>query len=53
MSCYPKPDSYGRNKIKVGLDLCNYAKRNRIPSDFAKMVDLASLKSDVDELDID
>ena len=25
MSCYPEPDIYGQNKIKVELDLSNYA----------------------------
>ena len=25
MSFYPEPDSYSRNKIKVELDLSNYA----------------------------
>ena len=30
MSYYADPDSYGRNKIKVELDLTNYARKSGI-----------------------
>ena len=46
--------------VKVGLDLSNYATKSDLKSeagvdtvDFAKKADLASLKSDDDNLDID
>ena len=52
---FPEPKSLG--KMKVELDLCNYAIKTDLKnvtgidaSSFAKKVDLASLKSDVDEL---
>ena len=47
---FSKPKSLGAN-IKVELDLSNYATK----ADLKKMqnIDLASLKSDVDKLDID
>ena len=52
---FPEPKSLG--KIKVELDLSNYAIKTGLKnvtgidtSSFAKKVDLASLKSDVDEL---
>ena len=48
MSYYPEPDSYGRNKIKVELDLYNYATKSNIKNvtgvdtpKFAKKIDLA------------
>ena len=51
MSYYPEPDSYGRNKIKVELDLYNYATKSNIKNvtgvdtpKFAKKIDLAGLK---------
>ena len=54
-----KPKSLGAN-VKVELDLSNYATKADLKnatgvntSDFAKKTDLASLKSDVDKLDID
>ena len=30
MSCFPKPDSYCRNKIKVQLDLLDYTTKSEI-----------------------
>ena len=32
MSCYPDPDSHIRDKVKVVLDLSNYATKKRIRS---------------------
>ena len=32
MSCYPEPDSHIRDKVKVVLDLSNYATKKRIRS---------------------
>ena len=59
MSYYPEP-SYSRNKIRVELGLSNYATKFDIKkatgvdtSNFAKKANLASLKSEVDKLDID
>ena len=56
---FPKPKSSG-GKVKVELDLFNYATKADLKnatgvdtSKFAKKVDLASLKSNVDKLDID
>ena len=57
---FPKPKSFG-GKVKVELDLSNYATKAADlknatgvdTSKFAKKVDLANLKSDIDELDID
>ena len=49
-----------RGKKKVELDLSNFATKTDLKnatkfdtSDFAKKIDLAHLKSDVDKLDID
>ena len=49
-----------RGKVKVELDLSNYATKTDLKnatgidtSSFAKKVDLANLKSNVDKLDID
>ena len=56
---FPKPKSLGA-KGKVELDLPNYAAKGDLKHsagvgtlNFAKKADLAHLKSDVDELDID
>ena len=56
---FPKPKSFGAN-VKVELDLSNYATKSDIKNatgvdipDFAKKTDLANLKSDVNNLDID
>ena len=56
---FPEPTSLGR-RVKVKLDLSNYATKpdfksvtGVVTSKFAKKVDLANLKSNVDKLDID
>ena len=56
---FPEPNSLG-GRVKVELDLSNYATKADLKnakdvdtSKFAKKVDLASLKSNVDKLDID
>ena len=56
---FPELKSLGR-KVKVKLDLSTYATKTDLKnatgvdtSSFAKKVDLAILKSDVDKLDID
>ena len=59
MSYFP-PYSHSKNRIKVELDLSNYARKSELKNatgvttfQFAKKADLPSLKSDVDELDTD
>ena len=54
-----EPKALGE-KVKVELDLCNYATKTDLKnatgvdtSSFAKKTGLANLKSDVDKLDID
>ena len=56
---FPKPTRLGGN-VKVELDLSNYATKGDLKksagvdtSKFAKKVDLASLKSEIDKLDIE
>ena len=56
---FPEP-KYLRGKVKVELELSNYATKTNLKnatgvdtSSFAKKVDLTNLKSDVDKLDID
>ena len=56
---FPKPKSFKAN-VKVELDSCNYATKADLKNatgvdtlDFAKKLDLANLKSDIDKLDID
>ena len=56
---FPEPKSLGR-KVKVELDLYNNATKTDLKnatgidiSSFAKKVDLASLKSDLDKFDIE
>ena len=56
---FSEPKFLGR-KVKVELDLSNYATKTDLEnatgvdtSPFSKKTDLASLKSDVDKLDID
>ena len=56
---FPEPKSLG-GKVIVKLDLSNYATKADLKnvtgvdtSKFAKMVDLTSLKSNVNKLDID
>ena len=57
--CFPKQNSLGPN-VKSKLDLSNYATKTDLKnttrvdnSSFAKKTNLANLKSDVDELDVD
>ena len=52
--------THSKNSIKVEVDLSNYATKSYLKraacinaTKFAKMVDLANLKSDFDYLDID
>ena len=55
---FPEPKFSG-GRVKVELDLSNYATKaglknaTGVDTSFAKRVDLTSLKSNVDELDID
>ena len=56
MSYFPEPHTHSKNKLDVELDLPNYATKSDFKnaagadtSDFAKKVDLASLKSDIDK----
>ena len=56
---FPEPNSL-RSNVKVELDLSNYATKADLKnatgvdtSKFAKKIDLASLKCNVDKLDID
>ena len=56
---FPEPKSLEK-RVKVQLDLCNYAIKSDLKNStgvdtlkFSKKVDLASLKSNVNKLDID
>ena len=56
--CFSKPQSLWRN-VKFELDLSNFATKSYLKSatdvgtsKFANKVDLASLKSEIDELDM-
>ena len=58
MSCFPEPFQHTINKIKIELDLDNYATKSDlksatgfVTSTFAYNADLVSLKSDVDDFD--
>ena len=60
MSYFPEPYTCSKNRIKVELDLSNYAAKSDLKnatgvdtSNFANKAALASLKSEVDKLDID
>ena len=60
MSCFPEPDTSRKNKIKVELNLSNYATKSSLKntigvdtSNFKRKFDFDSLKSDANELDID
>ena len=60
MSYYPEPDSHIRDKVKVVLDLSNYAtkkEQDQAPgndtSDLAAKNDFIALKAKVDKPDID
>ena len=57
MSYYPEPDSHVRNKIKVILDLSNYATNKELEhttetdtSDLTAKKDVIALKAEVDKL---
>ena len=56
---FPEPKNLG-GKLKFELDMSNYATKTDLKnatsvdtSSFAKQIDLANLKYDVDKLDID
>ena len=56
---FPEPKSW-KGRVKVELDFSNYARKADLKnatgvhaSNFAKKIDLASVKSNVDKLDID
>ena len=58
MSCFSEPFQHAINKIKIELDLDNYATKSDlksatcfVTSKFAYNADLVSLKSDVDDFD--
>ena len=60
MSEYFSKQKFFGEKVKLGLDLSNYASKadlkNAIGVDtlkFAKKIDLVNLKSDIEKLDID
>ena len=59
MSYYPEPDSHIRDKVKLVLDLSNYATKKELDhatdihtSDLAPKKDFIALKAEVDKLDI-
>ena len=59
MSYYPQPGSHIRDKVKVVLDLSNYATKKELEhavgidtSDLAAKKDSTALKAEVDKLDI-
>ena len=58
MGYYPEPDSYIRDKVKVVLDLSNYATKKRVDTktgidvcDLAAKKDFPALKAEVDKLE--
>ena len=60
MSYFEEPDSYIKSKIKFEYDLPSYASKfeaekatSVVTSKLVKKADLASIKSEVDELDVD
>ena len=60
MSYFHKPYNCSKKELGVELDLSSYATKSGLKtatgvdtSEFAKKIDLADLKSDVDKLDID
>ena len=60
MSYFPEPYTHRENKIKFELDLPNYARKYDLENatgvnitGLAKLAHLASLKLDVEKLDID
>ena len=59
MSSYPEPENYIRDKVKVELDLSNYATKKEldhdtgvVTSDLASRKNFISLKAEADKLDI-
>ena len=59
MNYYPEPDSHIRDKVKVVLDLSNYATKKekelakgKDASDLAAEKDFVASKAEVDKLDI-
>ena len=59
MSYYPETDSHIRNKVKVVLDLANYATTKELEhatgidkSDLAAKKDFIALEAEVDKLEI-
>ena len=59
MSSYPEPENYIRDKVKVELDLSNYATKKEldhdtgvVTSDLASRKNSISLKAEADKLDI-
>ena len=59
MSCYPEPDSHIRDKVKVVLELSNYATKKELEhvtgidkSDVAANKYFIELKAEVNKLDI-
>ena len=57
MGYYPEPDNYIRYKVKLILDLSNYASRKELElvtgiSNLAAKKDFVALKAEVDKLDI-
>ena len=60
MNYFPEPYAWRKNEIKVELDLSNYAAKSDLKknatsvdtSKFAEISDLASLKLEIDKLDI-
>ena len=59
MSYYPEPNSHIREKVKVVLDLSNYATKKELihaigfeTSDLAAKKDFIALKAEVEKLDI-
>ena len=60
MSYFPEPYCHNKNKINVELDSSRYSSVSNLKSatsmdtsKFAKMANLASLKPNIDEIDID
>ena len=60
MSYFPEPFSQNKNKIKIELDLSNYATKSHLKgatgidtSKFTKKINSVKLKLDVDDFDVD
>ena len=60
MSYYPEPYTYNKNKIKIYLDLSNYAAKSDLKNEIGvntskctKEVGLSDLKSNIDKWDVD